>query len=182
MKNTMIRKILLLSCLSAGVLCADAFAVVNFATCIAESKLGKAEQGNFENLRKQLGSQMEAMEKELNDLAAKLNDSEYMDGLSPEADAELRAKVSSLNDELMRSQNQFYQILNQTNMRIVQQISGKIASAAETVAKAKKVDMVLNQEVCFYANPSLSLTDDVIKEMDARYEEEMAKQPTSAAQ
>jgi outer membrane protein len=173
---------LVLCCLSAGALCADTLAVVNFATCISESKLGKAEQGNFENLRKQLGSQMEGMEKELNDLAAKLHDSEYMDGLSPEADAELREKVRGLNEELMRSQNQFYQILNQTNMRIVQQISGKIASAAETVAKSKKVDLVLNQEVCFYASPTLSLTDDVIKEMDARYEEEMAKQPTAAAE
>lgn len=172
----MFHKILVL-CAFATSLAADcSIGVVNFGTCISESKLGKSEQGNFENLKKQLGSHLEGTEKELNDLAAKLNDAEYMDGLSPEADAELRTKVSALNEELMRYQNQYYQVLNQTNMKIVQQISAKIASAAETVAKTKKIDAVLNQEACFYAAPSLNVTDDVIKEMDVRYEEEMKNQ------
>lgn len=163
-------------CLLAASLSADSMGVVNFANCISESKLGKSEQANFENLKKQLGTHLEATEKELNDLAAKLNDSEYMDGLSPEADGELREKVRALNEELMRYQNQYYQVLNQTNMKIVQQISAKIASAAETVAKAKKIDAVFNQEACFYASPSLNVTDDVVKEMDLRYDEEMKNQ------
>ncbi|MBS0627192.1 MAG: OmpH family outer membrane protein [Verrucomicrobia bacterium] len=175
MNKKMFKKIAAI-CLLAASLSADGIGVVNFANCISDSKLGKAEQANFENLKKQLGTHLEATEKELNDLAAKLNDSEYMDGLSPEADAELREKVRALNEELMRYQNQYYQVLNQTNMKIVQQISAKIASAAETVAKAKKIDAVLNQEACFYANPSLNVTDDVVKEMDLRYDEEMKNQ------
>lgn len=175
MNKKMLQKIIVLCALSTG-LFADGMGVVNFASCISDSKMGKSEQANFENLKKQLGTHLEATEKELNDLAGKLNDSEYMDGLSPEADAELREKVRLLNEELMRYQNQYYQVLNQTNMKIVQQISAKIASAAETVAKAKKLDAVFNQEACFYASPSLNVTAEVVKEMDARYDEEMKNQ------
>ncbi len=175
MNSKLFQKILLICCASAA-LSADGIGVVNFGTCISESKLGKSEQANFENLKKQLGAHLEGTEKELNDLAAKLNDAEYMDGLSPEAEVELRTKVQSLNEELMRYQNQYYQVLNQTNMKIVQQISTKIASASEAVAKAKTLSVVLNQEACFYADPSLNVTNDVVKEMDARYDEEMKNQ------
>lgn len=174
MNKKMFQKILVLCALSTG-LCAD-IGVVNFATCISDSKVGKSEQANFENLKKQLGTHLEATEKELNDLAGKINDSEYMDGLSPEADGELREKVRLLNEELMRYQNQYYQVLNQTNMKIVQQISAKIASASEAVAQVKKLDAIFNQEACFYANPSLNVTPDVIKEMDSRYDEDMKNQ------
>lgn len=175
MNKKMFHKILFLCCLSAG-LSADGIGIVNFATCISDSKLGKSEQANFESLKKQLGTHLEATEKELNDLAGKINDSEYMDGLSPEADAELREKVRVLNEELMRYQNQYYQVLNQTNMKIVQQISAKIATASEAVAQIKNLDAVFNQEACFYANPSLNVTLDVVKEMDRRYDEDMKNQ------
>jgi len=176
MSKKILQKILILSCLSASFLSADTIGVVNFGTCISDSKLGKAEQANFENIKKQMGSHLEAIEKELNDLAGKMNNPEYVDGLSPEAEGELREKTRNLNEELMRNQNQYYQILNQANMKIVQQISGKIAAASETVARGKKIDAVFNQEACFYANNSLNITTDVIKEMDARYDEDSKKQ------
>jgi outer membrane protein len=175
MNKKMFQKILFICCLSAGLSAVD-IGVVNFATCIAESKVGKAEQASFESLKKQLGTHLEATEKELNDLAGKVNDSEYMDGLSPEADGELREKVRTLNDELMRYQNQYYQVLNQTNMKIVQQISAKIATASETVAQVKQIDAIFNQEACFFAKPSLNITDAVIKEMDLRYDDDMKNQ------
>jgi len=172
-----LRKLIPCFCLLGSSLFAGNMGVVNFATCISESKLGKAEQASFENLKKQLGTHLESTEKELNELASKLNDSEYMDSLSPEAEAELKDKVRTLNEELMRYQNQYYQVLNQTNMKVVQQISAAIAAASEGVAKNKKLDLILNQEACFYASSTLNVTDDVIKEMDVRYDEKTKEAP-----
>jgi outer membrane protein len=170
MKKTL-RSLLVLGCLSAASLsAAESIGVVNFATCISDSKTGKAEQANFEDLKKQLGGHLEAVEKELNEIAGKLNDTEYMDGLSPEAEMELREKARGLNEEMMRYQNQYYQVLNQANMKIVQQISAQIASASEAVAKMQKRQVVLNKESCFYHDASLDITAQVIAEMDKTYD------------
>ena len=46
-------------------------AVVNFGTCVQESKYGKHEQDQFMNVRKQWDSLIEETEKELKNLAAK---------------------------------------------------------------------------------------------------------------
>src|SRR3990167_1205517 len=129
------KKIIFLCCLfTASYTCAIEIGVVSFSDCITNSKLGQTEQLNFENLKKQLSSHLESSEKELKDLVAKLNDPEHMDGLSPEAEAELKDKVQSLNGEMMRYQNQFYQVLNQANGEVIKRISNQVAIAAEAVA------------------------------------------------
>ena len=67
--------------------------VVNFATCITESKAGKKEQENMENMRKQMSSLIEDTEKELKEISAKFEDTEYLDSLSPKAEEDLKAEI-----------------------------------------------------------------------------------------
>jgi outer membrane protein len=160
--------------------------IVNFATCIADSKLGKQEQASFETLKKQMSSLLEDTEKQLNDLSAKFNDPEFLDGLSPEAEEEMKNKFRTLNEELNRYQNQYYQVLNQANMRVIQTLSTGINTAAERVAKDKKLSMVVNKEACFYCIPTLDVTDFIITEMDKNFDTEAKKQaaatPANAAE
>ena len=66
------RKLILTAATAFGLMASSAVAsepsligVVNFTTCITESKLGKKEQENMENIRKQLSSLIEDTEKEL---------------------------------------------------------------------------------------------------------------------
>lgn len=157
------------------------FGIVNFATCITDSKMGKEEQSSFENLKKQMTAHLEDTEKQINELAAKFNDPDYMDGLSPEAEDELKNKIRTLNEELGRFQNQYYQVLNQANMKIMQSISTNINTASEKVAKDKKLTMVVNKEACFFYNPSLDVTNFVIAEMDKNFEVESKKQKATPA-
>ncbi|MBM3198062.1 MAG: OmpH family outer membrane protein [Chlamydiae bacterium] len=172
-KNRLMGRILfLLGICTASLAGAENIGVVNFTDCITKSKVGKAEQTHFENLKKQLGSYLENVEKELKDVAGKLNDAEYMDGLSPEAGAELRAKAQGLNEEMMRYQNQYYQTLNQANSKIVQQLGSQVASAAESVAKEKNLTIVLNQDACFYRDESVDITDQVVQMMDEMYDKQ----------
>lgn len=149
---------------------AEMSSVVNFSTCITDSKYGKKEQENFESLRKQLATLIEDTEKELKDISAKFEDSEYLDSLSPKAEEELKARFQTLNEDLSRYQNQFYQVMQQANMQLIHKMNTQIARASEKVAKDNKISYVINKEACFYFRPDLEMTKQVIAEMDKNFE------------
>jgi outer membrane protein len=117
-------------------------------------------------MKKQMTSIVEETEKQLNEISAKFNDPEYLDGLSPEAEEDLKNKFRALSEEMSQQQNQYYQVLNQANMRIIQTISNGINTAAERVAKDKKFTVIVNKDACFYFSPSLDVTPQVVSEMD----------------
>ncbi len=145
--------------------------IVNFGNCLSDSKLGKQEQNSFESLKKQMGAMVEETQKELADLAAKMEDQEYLDGLSSESEEAMRQKFLGLKEELARRQNQFYSLMNQTQMRIMQTLAQNIGEAAEKVAKEKNLSCVLNKELCFYNAATLDVTEHVIAEMDKHFDE-----------
>lgn len=169
------------------ILCASAHAAehsslgaVNFGTCVNDSKLGKEKQASFEALKKQMSSLLEEKEKQLNTLAAKFNDPEQMDSLSPEQEEELKNQFRTLNEEMNQFQNQYYQVLNQKNMQIVQTIAESITAASAKVAAEKKLSAVFNKEALFYMAPAMDITPAVIAEMDTNFETS-AKEEASAS-
>lgn len=155
--------------------------IVNFSTCVTDSKVGKQEQVSFESLKKQMTTLVEDTEKQLRDLSEKFNDKDYLDGLSPDAEAEMKAKYQTLSEELGRYQNQYYQVLQQANYKLLQTVGGNINSAAEKVASGKGINMVVNKEACFYYLPALDITSDVIKEMDKNFDLDTKKQAAATA-
>lgn len=183
MKRRFVPALLIATALTTSAFTADstqAFGIVNFGTCVSDSKLGKQEQASFEALKKQMSSLLEDTEKQLNELSAKFNDPEYLDGLSPEAEEELKNKFRALNEELNRYQNQYYQVMNQANMRIMQTLSTNINSASEKIAKDKKLFMVVNKDACFYYTPALDVTNLVIAEMDRNFSAQESKRQAAA--
>lgn len=147
--------------------------VVNFSTCITESKYGKKEQSELENIKNQYSSLIEDTEKELKDITKKLEDEEYLEGLSPEATDELKIKYQTLSGDIQKYQSQLYQVLNQAHYFFVQKISHQIAKASEEIAKKKKFDLIFNKEACFY-NKS-DITSDIIKIMDKNFEKALSE-------
>lgn len=143
--------------------------IVNFKLCVEESKLGKAEQAAFESLKNQMAAVLEKTEKELDDVAAKLSDPEQVDALSAKAEEELKEKFQRLSQDLNRFQNQYYQILNQANFKVLNTLSTKVADAAETVARSRNLNLVLNEEACFFYSKELDITKLVVAEMDKNY-------------
>jgi len=167
--------------LSAQGFAADAtVGVVNFTTCVTDSKMGKQEQASFESLKNQMGTLLQETEKQLTEISQKFNDPDYMDGLSPEAEEDLKNKFRALSEDMNRYQNQYYQVLNQANMRIMQNINTTINAAAEKVAKDKHLTMVINKEACFFFTPQLEVTPLVIAEMDKNFEIEAKKQAAAS--
>src|SRR5689334_25235419 len=108
MSRRFVLSLLAASSLVTGALVADAnFGIVNFHSCAADSKLGKQEQASFETIKKQMSTLLEDTDKQMQEIATKLNDQEYLDGLSPEAEKELKNKYEALAQDMQRYQNQY---------------------------------------------------------------------------
>lgn len=140
--------------------------VVNFKTCLEQSKIGKEEQASFEAMKKQMESILEEKGKVLEALETKFQDSDYMDSLSPEAETEFNRKARGLKNEFMQLQNQYMQTLNQANMKIVQKLNDLISKASKEIATEKKLDIVLNDEGCFFSSARLDISGLISTKMD----------------
>ena len=154
--------------------------IVNMENIFMETKLGKQEQASFETMRKQFAALLEDTNKQLRDLDEKLSDKDTLDGLSPEAEAEMKNKFAQLSEEMNRYQQQYHQFLQQGNQKLMQAIFGGITQASEKFAAAKGYTMILNKQACFYSAPTLDVTTDMIKEMDKNFEDDAKKQAAVA--
>lgn len=146
--------------------------LVNFNLCAQNSLLGKKEQEGFEALKNQMATLIGDVENQLREVSEKLQDSDYLDTLSPQAETELKQKFQTLSEEHARYQNQFYQMMQQANMRVVQTVANSVQEAAQEVAKTHRLKYVLNKEACFFASDDLDVTNEVISFMDKKYEKE----------
>lgn len=148
------------------------YGIVNFGNCVTESMYGKQEQESFEKLREQMTSLMTDIEKQLNEIATNFQDPEFVDSLSPEAEQELKSRFQTMNEELNRYQNQYMQVMQQANMKLMQTMNNHVAKASETIAKRRKLPMVVREEACFFYNPSFDITVSIVEEMDKSYNKE----------
>jgi outer membrane protein len=145
---------------------------VNFKSVVERSKLGKQEQSNFEALKKQMETVLEEKEKTLNDIVTKLENPEYLDSITAEAETDLKRKFRALSQELNAQQNQYFQTLNQANMKIVQKLTDVVNKAADKVAKRDSIDMIVNEESTFFFNPLLDISDQIVAAMDEDFDKE----------
>jgi outer membrane protein len=154
--------------------------MVNFKTCVEQSKQGKAEQATFDNLKKQMESVLAEKEKTLNEMSSKLNDADYLDSLSPEAETELKRKFRSMSQAYAEQQNQYLQTLQQTNFKVIQNLTELVSKAADAVAKKEHIDVIFNEEACFYCSTALDVSPKVIAILDTDYEKEGKDKKTEA--
>jgi len=148
--------------------------VVNFNQCLTLSKLGKQEQNSFEEMRKQFASLIEDTEKQIKEVVEKLQDRDYLDGVSPETEQQMKNKYAELSEDLNRQRQQYYQSLQQGQYATVQAVISGIQTAAEKIASKNQFGIVINKEACFYASETLDVTSDVIQIMDKNFDADVA--------
>lgn len=146
--------------------------IVNFGKCIESSKYGQFEQKQFETIRTQMQKAIEDLDGQLNAAATKLSDKDFIDSLSPEAEQELKQKFQGLGEELQRYQSQYYQIMQQANMKLMHTVAELINEASANVAKKAHLSLVLNKDAAFHYMDTLDITDEVILDMDKKFEKE----------
>ncbi len=94
--------------------------VANFRKCIEESKKGKQETTSLESMQQQMESSLQDLQKQLTEISAKSNYSDYLDGVTQQAENELKHKYRTIGQEYQMMQQQFVQALQQANMKVVQ--------------------------------------------------------------
>lgn len=154
--------------------------VVSFANCIQESKYGKQEQSTVKALQNQITSLIEDTEKQLQEIATKLNDAEYIDTLSPEGEQELKIKFQNHQEDLQRYQQQYYQFINQANYKVMQTMHFHIKNAAKIVSAKLKLDYVLDENSVICNNAGVEVTNEIIQELDMLFEKEEKDKSTAA--
>ena len=173
-ESTMLKKWVLMLVaaigVTSGVYGEDKIGVVNFGTCITESKYGQREQGALDGVKKQMERLMTDIVAQLQDTQTKLQDTDYMDGLSPEGEQELKAKWQSLREEHDRYQAQFYQVDQQSRMQLLQKMSGYVNVATDAIAKAQGYSLIVSKDVCFSFTDSKDVTQLVVDEMDKAFD------------
>lgn len=140
--------------------------VVNLKRCLEESKLGKKETEELENMKQQFSKNSEKMEEELTALYNKLQDEDYMESLSSTASEELRKKFESLSMEYNAMQSQYYQMLNQSHMKRVQKLIEEVKKASNVVREKENLTAILNDEVVLSIDNSADKTNEIIKILD----------------
>lgn len=144
--------------------------IVNLRRCLEESALGKKEAAEFEKMKKQFSNSMGKMEEELSSIYSKLQDDDYMEGLSESAATELRKKFEELSAEYNTAQRQYYQILNQSNLKRMQKIMDEVKKASEIVRVQEGLSVLLNEDVVLAIDASADKTDDIIKILDDSFQ------------
>lgn len=145
---------------------------VNFKNVVEKSKLGKQEQGNFETLKRQMDVVLEEKEKTFRDLENKLQNPEYLDSITAEAETDLKRRYRALGQELEMQNNQYMQTLNQANMKIIQKLIEVVKKTTDKVAKKENIDMIVNEESTFFYNPILDISDKIVAAMDEDFEKD----------
>lgn len=143
--------------------------VVNLQTCLDASKIGKAELKRFEALKKKLEESLAQKEKKLNELSPKFTE-EYLDSIAPEEEKKLKEEFQRLSQEFSQEQSQSYQLLNQTQMEILQKMQDRVTQAAKTIAKEKSIRLIFRQDACLFADEVMDLTPDVVAWIDSHAE------------
>jgi len=96
-------------------------------------------------------------ERVLTDLNTKLNDTDYLDSLTLEAETELKRKFRSLGQEAAGLQQQYMQALQQANFKIVQALTESVSQASQTLAKKEGYDIIGNKETTFFTVQNLDV-------------------------
>ncbi len=148
--------------------------IVNTKRCLEESKLGKQEQANFEKMKTQMESVLRDKETQLEEIETKLNDEDYLDGISEEAEGELKRKKRTIRNEGMQLQNQYMQTLQQANVKIVQKLTDSISKASADVAKdpAMSLDAIFSDDAATFYAPHLDVSTQIISKMNTLFDEE----------
>lgn len=146
--------------------------IVSFANCIQESKYGKKEQSTLKGMQNQITSLIKDTEQQLQEIATKLNDPEYIDTLSPEGEQELKIKFQNHQEDLMRYQQQYSEFINQANYRVMQTMFFHVKNAAKIVSERLNLDYVLDENSVICNNAGIEVTNQVIQELDILFEKE----------
>ncbi len=154
-------------------------AVYNTKKCLEESKMGKSEQANLEKMKEQMMNVLQEKGKTYQEIENKLNDEDYMDSISSEAEAELKRKRRQLRDEGMELQSQYAETFQYARLKSIDKLGEVVNKASSMVAQENGLHLILSDEASSYVDSSLDITDRIIAKMNLLFEQEQKENKTN---
>ncbi len=141
--------------------------VVNAQPCFTESKPALKTQQLIDSLVEKTNEAIKEFDKKVAEFDAKLNDQHYRDGLTPEADKQLKQGYEKALQDRDTARHQLQQQHSQTHVSLVQDLIAQVNQASEKVAKSKNLTVILSSDAITYFDPSIDQTNEIMKELDA---------------
>ncbi len=157
-------------------------AIVDLETCVTESKTGQEEQKKVKETENQMQTLLKDRQKELEKIANQLNDPDFVDSLSPEAEKELTAQYQKLSEEYGLYQNQLLQVMQQTNMQFYETMLKHVKNAAASVSKDHKKPFIVRKDLCLSFPSSADMTPQIVTAMDRAFDASQKKKPLAATE
>ena len=137
--------------------------VVSLQRVATESNAGKRASQQLEALRQERGRDLQAKQKELEDVVRQL----AKDSL-PQADRErLSQDESRRRAELQQLTTQAQTDFQATQARLNAEIRSQLAPILADIAKRSGVDVVLNADTIAWAAPGADTTNEVVQRLNA---------------
>ncbi len=135
--------------------------VVDMADIIMKSADGKTAQANLERKRTELGKSLESQKKEIDKMIEDFNKQAQV--MKEEAKKKRGEEISKRMDEFRKKAGDADRQMGQIEEKEMGPVIQKFKVAADAVAKANGVDLLLNKATpgIIYLNPSLDFTEKV---------------------
>ena len=169
-----------------------AFAVVDLAEVYSEFYPAKAAQENFRLLAQQAESELEKMMNEgkplfneRDELMKKLDAPALSEDARKKLEeqlSEITAKIRQKGEAIGQFQQEKEMKLNEHRQTVLAEHFKEINLDMERMAKERNLECILNKTAILYAEPTLDLTADAVREVNKPYQKEIREAEKKAAE
>ena len=155
-------------CVSSAAFAAEDFAVLNYRKVINESAEMKRVFGELETMKKAMEKQLTTMDKEIEGESQSLERkrSVMSEEQVLEEETALKAKIREFR---IKQQNLNEQLNNEALLRR-KQITTVLQDIVSQLAQEKSYKLVIEQGNLLYSDPAIDVTEEVLKRLNAHYE------------
>lgn len=141
--------------------------IVNSQNVLENSAEGKKVMTQLEQKDKKNQDELAKMDEEIRQKETKLNTQRLT--LTQEAMMNLNSDLDRLRTQRKRFAEDSLREMNELTGRLFQKIQGELLPIIEQIGKEKNLDIILDlaRSGAIYFNPTIDLTDEVIKRYDA---------------
>gem|GEM_PF-4221427 len=148
------------------------FGYVSMMFCCTHSQYGKKEMDRLNHESAKIRHYISEVHQQIQELEEKLQDPDYLDCVTPDAEEEIRVRLISLQKEEKRRRRVAEGQLRQMEFQFVQDVSRLAVEAAKHVAEDQKLSFIVKDEQFLYCQNGHDCTNAVVGEMDRLHQQQ----------
>ncbi len=164
MKNPAFPFLLMIALWTSAVSAQGKIAVVRSADLVRESPIYKAAETKMKAEFEKRSKDLQEQERKLGEDIKKYQ--KEADTLSADARAKNEKDLGSRQIDIAAAKRKFQEDLTSRDRELTQDLMGKIKDVIQQVAKEKTLDLIVQDPV--YFNPTMDITDEVLKRLSAK--------------